>query len=219
MSTAALIVAAGRGTRAGGDTPKQWRVISGQTVLMHSVTAFASHPDIDCVILVLHGDDMKEAPALEGLLLTKGGKERSDSVKAGLSVIPTGIENVLIHDVARPCVTHTTISNCIAALEGSAGAAPALAVTDALWTGADGQVTGTQNREGLYRAQTPQGFHLDAIVTAHEAFEGHAADDVEVARAAGLSVAIVAGDEDNLKITLPEDFERAQRILEGRNGH
>ena len=99
------------------------------------------------------------------------------------------------------------------------GAAPALPVTDALWTGSAGLVTGTRDRTGLYRAQTPQGFALEAIRAAHAAHKGGAADDVEVARAHGMEVAIVPGDEDNIKITMPGDFDRAERLLWGRDGH
>jgi len=219
MSNAALIVAAGRGTRAGGEVPKQWRKIAGQPVITHTVQAFAEHPAIYCVVLVLHPDDLHLAPDIDGLIVTTGGNARSDSVKLGLQAIPKDAKIVLIHDVARPCVTTRTIDDVINALESSDGAAPAVAVTDALWTGAGGLVTGTQDRNGLFRAQTPQGFKLDAIKSAHDAFVGVAADDVEVARAAGISVAIVAGDEDNLKITLPTDFARAEKILERRNGH
>ena len=219
MSNAALIVAAGRGTRAGGEVPKQWRKIAGQSVITHTLQAFSRHPTISSVILVLHPDDLHLAPNIDGLTVTTGGVERSDSVKMGLQAIPSGTKNVLIHDVARPCVTDQTITNIIAALETADGAAPALAVTDALWTGTGGMVTGTQDRNGLFRAQTPQGFKLDVITAAHTAFDGVAADDVEVARAAGISVVIVAGDEDNLKITLPADFARAEQILERRNGH
>ncbi|MFT5787562.1 MAG: 2-C-methyl-D-erythritol 4-phosphate cytidylyltransferase [Ascidiaceihabitans sp.] len=219
MNTAAIIVAAGRGTRAGGATPKQWREIAGQSVLLHTLQAFDEHSEIDCVVLVLHVDDLDRAPAVDGLIVATGGSERAASVKAGLQAVPSAIRNVLIHDVARPCISPSTISDIIAALDITVGAAPALPVTDALWTGSDGHVTGTKDRRDLYRAQTPQGFHLDAIIAAHAAYVGSAADDVEVARAAGIEVAIVAGDEDNLKITLPADFERAQRILERRNGH
>jgi 2-C-methyl-D-erythritol 4-phosphate cytidylyltransferase len=90
---------------------------------------------------------------------------------------------------------------------------------DALWTGEGGRVTGTASREGLYRAQTPQGFHLPAILSAYEKSTETAADDVEIARRAGLDVVIVPGDEDNLKITMPADFVRAETILKRRNGH
>jgi 2-C-methyl-D-erythritol 4-phosphate cytidylyltransferase/2-C-methyl-D-erythritol 2,4-cyclodiphosphate synthase len=130
---------------------------------------------------------------------------------------------VLIHDVARPCVPSEVVRGVLAALDDHPAAAPALPVTDALWTGTDGEVTGTRDRDGLFRAQTPQGFHFGTILAAHRAFEGSAADDVAVARAAGHAVAITPGDENNLKITTPEDFQRAARQLRGdmdiRLGH
>ncbi|MEM7319636.1 MAG: 2-C-methyl-D-erythritol 2,4-cyclodiphosphate synthase, partial [Pseudomonadota bacterium] len=122
---------------------------------------------------------------------------------------------VLIHDAARPCVSARIITDVLAALETHEAAAPGLAVTDALWASADGCVTETRDRSGVFAAQTPQGFHYDRIVAAHAAHRGTAADDVEVARAAGVEVAIVPGDPDNLKITSPEDFERAEQILKG----
>ena len=106
----------------------------------------------------------------------------------------------------------------MSALKNSQGAAPALPVTDAIWTVVNGQVTGTKNRSGLVRAQTPQGFNRKAIIEAHSAHQGEAPDDVTVAQAYGLNVTTVAGDEENLKITHPADFERAQLIMRGRNG-
>ncbi|MEX0367809.1 MAG: 2-C-methyl-D-erythritol 4-phosphate cytidylyltransferase [Ruegeria sp.] len=217
---AAVIVAAGRGTRAGGDVPKQWRVLAGQPVVAWTLDAFATHPDIDQLVLVIHREDAVrvEGLGLADVTVVHGGADRSASVKAGLAAV-TRATSVLIHDVARPLIRADTISQVIAALSEHPGAAPALPVTDALWTGAKGQVTGTQDRTGLFRAQTPQGFHLDAIRAAHAAHAGGAADDVAVARAHGLAVAIVDGDEDNLKITHPADFERAERILRGRDGH
>lgn len=222
MTLAALIVAAGRGERAGGDCPKQWHNLAGRMVADHTVRAFQSAPGIGALALVLHPDDQKQRQAYEaqGLHIAEGGRDRATSVRNGLAVFTgLGITRVLIHDVARPCVSQRVIADVVAALDHAVGAAPALAVTDALWTGAEGHVTGTRDRAGLYRAQTPQGFHYDAICAAHAAHEGGAADDVEVARAAGLAVAIVPGDEDNLKITLPEDFARAERILRTRDGH
>ena len=120
---------------------------------------------------------------------------------------------MLIHDVARPLVSDRVIHDVIVALEHSQGAAPALQVTDALWRGKDGKVAGTQDRAGLFRAQTPQGFRFADILAAHKAHDSGAADDVEVARAAGMDVTIVDGDEQNLKITTPGDFARAERLL------
>jgi 2-C-methyl-D-erythritol 4-phosphate cytidylyltransferase/2-C-methyl-D-erythritol 2,4-cyclodiphosphate synthase len=123
---------------------------------------------------------------------------------------------VLIHDGARPLVSPALIGRLVAALDAHDGAAPALAVTDALWRGADGLVAGTVDRTGLYRAQTPQAFRFAAILAAHRAHPGGALDDVEVARAAGLDVAIVEGEEQNLKLTVPADFTRAEAILRGQ---
>ncbi len=222
MTIAALIVAAGRGTRAGGATPKQWRRLAGDTVAGHALRRFEQSPDIARIVLVLHPEDIEQGRAIvaPGCIVTEGGAHRAESVRNGLAVLEgTGTRRVLIHDVARPCVSPALIRAVIDALDHAPGAAPALAVTDALWIGHDGLVTGTRERAGLYRAQTPQGFHFDAIRAAHAAHPGGASDDVEVARAAGLAVAIVPGEEDNLKITLPGDFARAERILRGHNGH
>lgn len=128
----------------------------------------------------------------------------------------TQISKVLIHDGARPLVPRDLVERVLAALDHAPAAAPALPVTDALWRGAEGQVTGTQDRTGLWRAQTPQGFRFAEILAAHRAHPGGAADDVEVARAAGLAVDIVPGSEDNLKLTYPQDFARAEAILRSR---
>jgi 2-C-methyl-D-erythritol 4-phosphate cytidylyltransferase/2-C-methyl-D-erythritol 2,4-cyclodiphosphate synthase len=217
MQTAVIIVAAGRGSRMGGDLPKQWQMLAGRPVLAHTIAAFAGLP----VILVIHPDDRDRAGAL-GLSaearLVEGGATRDASVLAGLRALEgAGIEAVLIHDGARPLVTRALIDRLLAALERHDGAAPALEITDALWRGAGGMVSGTVDRAGLYRAQTPQAFRFAPILAAHLAHPGGAADDVEVARAAGLDVAIVEGEETNLKLTFPGDFARAEAILKGRD--
>ncbi len=215
--TAAVIVAAGRGTRAGGGEPKQWRPLAARRVADWTVAAFLAHPGIDHIVLVIHPDDAARVAGLPGAVI-HGGATRDASVRAGLeSIADQGFTHVLIHDVARAGVTPAIISAVLAALRGgAAGAAPALPVTDALWRGKAGHVSGTQDRDGLFRAQTPQGFALPDILAAHRAHPGGAADDVEVARAAGLDVAIVAGDEANLKITTPDDFARLETHLRGR---
>jgi 2-C-methyl-D-erythritol 4-phosphate cytidylyltransferase/2-C-methyl-D-erythritol 2,4-cyclodiphosphate synthase len=123
------------------------------------------------------------------------------------------VDKVLIHDAARPCISAALIGDVLSALDSHEAAAPALPVTDALWTGEDDTVTGTRDRSGLYGAQTPQGFRFAAILAAHLAHPGGSADDVQVARDAGHAVAIVPGDPDNIKITRPEDFSRAARLL------
>ncbi|WP_282157683.1 bifunctional 2-C-methyl-D-erythritol 4-phosphate cytidylyltransferase/2-C-methyl-D-erythritol 2,4-cyclodiphosphate synthase [Shimia thalassica] len=215
-TVAAVIVAAGRGTRAGAGIPKQWRPLAGLRVADWAIKAFTNHPQIDHVVAVVHPDDTEFTQSLD-VETVSGGASRDQSVRAGLEALAgRDFDAVLIHDVARAGVSAEIITNVIAALGQSAGAAPALAVTDALWRGQNGNVSGTQDREGLFRAQTPQGFRFEDILSAHRTHAGGAADDVEVARTAGLDVAIVAGNEANLKITTPGDFARMERILRGQ---
>lgn len=210
---AVIITAAGRGTRMGG-APKQWRDLGGRSVLARSIHAFAGFGRI---VVTVGPDDMPHAVQTLGgqVTLVAGGDTRSDSVRAGLAVLEgSPITHVLIHDGARPLVPPAVIAGVVEALRaGAVAAAPALPVTDALWQGADDRVTGTQSREGLFRAQTPQGFRLDTILAAHRAFLEGAADDVELARRAGHPVQITPGSEDNLKLTYGPDFDRARRIL------
>lgn len=214
MTTAALIVAAGRGERAGGGTPKQWRTLAGKRVIDHTIARFRASDVVDSIVVVVSDGDRPHWETLKGVQLVTGGADRSGSVRNGLLALQgSGVTRVLIHDAARACVPVALINAVAAALDAHTAAAPGLPVTDALWTGADNTVTGTQDRSGLFAAQTPQGFHFDAILAAHLTSDHAAADDVELARAAGLPVAIVPGAADNLKITSPEDFDRANRIL------
>lgn len=219
MTIATLIVAAGRGTRAGGPHPKQWQTVNGRLVAEWTIDLFLS---LGPVVLIVNPDDrpfIQDVADHTGVQLVDGGAERADSVRAGLDALAEmAPDKVLIHDVARPCTPPDVITGVVQALNTHQGAAPGLPVTDALWTGADGKVTGTQDRGGLFRAQTPQGFDYAAIRAAHRTNATNAADDVEVARAAGIAVAITQGSELNLKITAPEDFERAARILEDLHG-
>lgn len=216
MTTAAIIVAAGRGLRAGGGVPKQWRPLGGVPVAARALAAFRA-AGIGRLVLVHHPDDRAEAEAAAGdARLVQGGATRSESVRAALEALDgSGVERVLIHDAARPLVPQAVIARVVDALATHAAAAPGLPVTDALWRGREGFVEATVDRGGLWAAQTPQGFRFAAILAAHRAHPGGAADDVEVARAAGLAVAIVPGAAENLKITRPEDFARAERLLGG----
>ena len=217
MTCAVIIVAAGRGTRAGGDRAKQWQPLAGLRVIDWTMRAFQALPEVERMMIVLHPNEIADISPLESVLVTAGGATRAASVRAGLEALEgTGCTRVLIHDVARPCASPALIRRVLAALEDAPAAAPALAVTDALWTGAGGLVTGMQDRAGLFRAQTPQGFDFAAILAAHRSYDGDAPDDVAVARAAGLDVVIVPGDDDNLKITHPPDFARADALLRGR---
>lgn len=210
---AAIIVAAGRGTRAGGDLPKQWVPLAGRSSVEHCLARFSTHPEISETCLVIHPEDEGRAAPLK-LKTVVGGAERSHSVRAGLqSLAANPPDYVLIHDAARPCLSHALISDVIAALKDNAAAAPGIPVVDTLWRGENHLVSGQADRTALFRAQTPQGFDYAALVAAYDAINETTGDDVELARRAGLDVRIVPGDEANFKITHPEDFTRAEKIL------
>lgn len=228
MRIAALIVAAGRGTRAAsqGAGPKQYAQIGGKSVLERAIAVFADHAEIDEVKVVIHSDDNE----LYGLATSSGdwsklsrpatgGATRQASVLRGLEALASSSQPdlVLIHDAARPFVSAKTISKVIAALGKRPGALAALAVTDTLKRAADGIVTDTIAREGLWRAQTPQGFHFSPILNAHRkaAEEGidTFTDDAAIAEWAGLDVAIVEDSSGNIKITTAEDLDVADRQL------
>ncbi len=213
--TACLLVAAGRGLRAGAGIAKQWRDLGGRSVAHRTLAVFAAHPAISQVLAVTRpGDDLADLWAKgAGLRCVPGGATRTASVRAGLEALDGAADRVLIHDIARPLVSTGLIARVAAALDHAVAAAPAVAVVDALWTVEGDLVTGTRDRSGLWRAQTPQGFHLREILAAHRAYAGDAADDVAVALAAGLDVTLVPGDDDNLKITTEQDFARAERLL------
>jgi 2-C-methyl-D-erythritol 4-phosphate cytidylyltransferase / 2-C-methyl-D-erythritol 2,4-cyclodiphosphate synthase len=218
-SCIALIVAAGRGTRLGSALPKQYLPLSGRPLLRHSLDAFAAHPRIGGLRVVFHpGDrDLYDAAAagLDLLPPVAGGAARQDSVRLGLeSLEDLAPDRVLIHDAARPFLDGGLIDRVLDALDEAPGAIPALAVSDTLKRGIDGAVTATLDRANLYRAQTPQGFHFAAILAAHRAAAGaELPDDAAVAERAGMTVRLVAGSEDNLKVTQRQDFDHAERLI------
>lgn len=236
-ATIAVIVAAGRGSRAGAGGPKQYRDLAGRPVIARTVEAFLSHPEIDAVRVIIHRDDRSAYDAaLDGVAPNRkllepvtGGAERQDSVRLGLeSIASLKPIRVLIHDAARPFIDHGAISKVIAALDNHPGAIAALPVHDTIKREGDGKViAGTVPREALWRAQTPQGFHFDKILAAHREAEGKTlTDDAAVAEAAGLAVALVPGSPDNMKLTQAEDFGMAETLLgrkekrmEYRTGH
>lgn len=226
MRIAALIVAAGRGARAATDAgqPKQYCPIGGEAMLTRTLGAFASHPQIDDILVVIHADDVSlyeaASASFAGRLLApvKGGARRQDSVRAGLEALSThGPDLVLIHDAARPFVDADLISRVIAGLDDEAGALPCLPVTDTLKRGEGGRITGTVARNALWRAQTPQGFKFDAILTAHrkasEEISREFTDDAAVAEWFDLDVALVEGSEHNRKLTTAEDLAIADQML------
>lgn len=231
MSVAALIVAAGRGARAAGDSlaPKQYCRIGGEPMLTYTLSAFAEHSGIDDIVVVIHPNDLAlyEAASARfvGPSLTQvmGGARRQDSVRAGLeALVERPPSSVLIHDAARPFVDEALISRVIAALADHAGALPALAVIDTLKREENGRVAVTVSREGLWRAQTPQGFKFDAILAAHRAAAQDPTldftDDAAVAEWFGLDVALVEGAEHNRKLTTAEDLTIADEMMRRGNG-
>lgn len=216
--TAALIVAAGRGSRAGGDIAKQYREIGGHSLLRHAAGAFVRHPAISRVhVVVAAGEESRAADALGPLArqvsIGTGGDTRQQSVLRGLEALAANPPaRVLVHDAARPFVPATLIDRVAAALAESAGACPALPVVDSLRRGTD-HIEAEVDREALWRVQTPQGFDFQALLSAHRMARPGATDDTEVLRRAGLAVRLVKGDERAMKITGPEDFAAAERLI------
>ncbi|MEW5729639.1 MAG: bifunctional 2-C-methyl-D-erythritol 4-phosphate cytidylyltransferase/2-C-methyl-D-erythritol 2,4-cyclodiphosphate synthase [Pseudomonadota bacterium] len=218
----ALVVAAGRGSRVGGDLPKQYLDLDGRPVLRHTLAAFAVNPSVDAVRAVIHPDDRGLYDvAARGLSLldpVAGGASRQDSVRLGLeSLAALDPDIVLIHDGARPFVDADIIGRAIAALDTHPGALVAVPLADTLKRGADGLVMATVDRTALWRAQTPQAFRFHDILEAHRAAAGgpELTDDAAVAEKSGLPVALVTGSEDNFKITTAADLERARRRFQG----
>jgi 2-C-methyl-D-erythritol 4-phosphate cytidylyltransferase/2-C-methyl-D-erythritol 2,4-cyclodiphosphate synthase len=216
----ALVVAAGRGMRAGGGVPKQYRELGGRPVLRWSLERFVRHPRVGAVRAVIHPDDRalydEAAHGLELLPPVAGGATRQDSVRLGLeSLAEANPASVLIHDAARPFIDDATIDRTIAALAEAPGAIVAVPVADTIKRGDGGRVVGTVDRGGLWRAQTPQGFRFADILAAHRAAAGaDLSDDAAVAERAGLAVALVQGSETNAKLTSDDDLRRAARLAE-----
>ena len=218
MATTALIVAAGKGERAGGDVPKQFRLLGGKPVLRWAAESLIRHPGVQSTrVVVADGQQADAAKALDGLDVGEfvtGGADRADSVRAGLAAI--GGDAVLVHDAARPFCPPAVIDRLLAALEFFEGAAPVLPVGDTL-ARADDMLGEPVDRAGLARVQTPQAFQLDALRSAYAQWGGPSpTDEATVVRAAGMKVAAVDGDQALEKLTLPSDFERAEQWLAAR---
>ncbi len=226
----ALIVAAGSGQRFGGELPKQYADLGSGTVLQASIRVFLGHPEIDgvrCVVSQNHMDFYERSISNidDDDLLSPvfGGETRQQSVLGGLeSFSETNPDKILIHDGARPFVCAELISDIIFALDKSTGAIPTLPVVDTLKKCHDGSVDKTIPRDNLFRAQTPQGFRFNEIITAHrELIKESMTDDASILEQAGLvglTVSTVAGREENFKITTPDDYKRAQNYLNGIGG-
>jgi 2-C-methyl-D-erythritol 4-phosphate cytidylyltransferase len=217
-----VIVAAGAGSRVGTKELKQFRWVAGKPMLLHSVQTFQRRADVAMVVCVLPKAFAGDPPPwifqsdIDRLLLSVGGRERSDSVYNGLEDLPEEVEYVLIHDAARPLVGATMIDRVVAEARRGHGAVPALPVHDTLKeVDESGRIVRTVDRAGLWRVQTPQGFPRDMIERAHVLARRsgiNATDDAALCERLGLPVTIVRGSERAMKITEEDDFARAEAL-------
>lgn len=221
--TAVIIVAAGRGLRAGPGGPKQYRTLGGRSVIARAMAAFCGHPEVAAVQPVVNPDDIaifnQAVGNIRALAPVNGGATRQASVRAGLeALVATAPDIVLIHDAARPFANDALIARAIEAATKTGAAVPVIPVTDTIkQVDAHGHVDATPERAKLRIAQTPQAFRYDVILEAHRraAREGRDdfTDDAALAEWAGLTVATFEGDPANMKLTTPEDFAREEARL------
>ena len=216
MRIAAILVAGGAGSRFGAETPKQFLRLAGKPVIRHAAEALASH----AALLQPVGEAAAIEAALVGMThlpVAPGGATRQDSVRAGLEALaPHQPDIVLVHDAARPIVPPETVPALLAALARAPGAIPAVPVAETLKRSAGETIAATVPRDALHRAQTPQAFRFAILFALHRAARGGAAtDDAALLEAAGETVLLVAGSEDNVKLTYPEDRARIERTMLG----
>jgi 2-C-methyl-D-erythritol 4-phosphate cytidylyltransferase len=224
-----VVVAAGQGTRLGGEVPKQFRLIGGVPMLLRALRPFVAHPEVVRVTVALPADIVAAPPAWlsavagEGCELVAGGAERTDSAMAAVTALPASCTIVLVHDAARPFVERGLIDAVIARAREGRGAVPAVPVRDTLKKAAEpaagGQITATVSRVDLWRAQTPQGFPRAMLERAYRLARergGRATDDAALVEAAGDPVTLVPGSARNLKITTAEDLQLAECLAAWR---
>ncbi len=220
-----VIVAAGQGTRLGAGVPKQYLPLGGVPMLLRALRPFTSHPEVAHTVVVLPAADAAHPPAWlaevlgDTLSVTAGGAERRDSVACGLAALPAACAVVLVHDAARPFVDQAIISAVSAVARTGEGAVPAIPVGDTLKqvaAGEGGRILRTVPRDGLFRAQTPQGFPRRVLQEAHARAPrggGAATDDALLVEQAGVPVRVVPGSARNFKITTEDDLRIAERLL------
>ncbi|ATF10727.1 2-C-methyl-D-erythritol 4-phosphate cytidylyltransferase [Brevibacillus sp. HB1.1] len=227
MSTGVVIVAAGSGKRMGGQRNKLWLPLAGEPILAHTVRLFATHPDIDEVVLVVSEADHAEVTTLISaekltVVVTLGGAERQDSVRNGLASLSANCDYVLVHDAARPFVTRKQISHMIKQVQQDQATIMAVPVKDTIKVvGATGLVESTPARESLWAVQTPQAFRMSLLREAHQAAEAAGklgTDDAMLVEWLGHPVSIMNGSYENIKITTPDDLWFGEEILRKRKG-
>lgn len=217
-TVAAILVAAGSGTRLGADVPKAFVPVAGCTLLEHAVARFAAHPRVRDVVVVAPASELDRAAALvPAAVVVAGGETRQQSVSCGLAALAEDVEAVLVHDVARAFVPAEVIDRVIDALATAEAAIPVLPVTDTIRrTDASGELHETVDRSTLAAVQTPQGFSRAALIAAHEGAPPTATDDAVLIEARGGRVAGVAGDALAFKITYPLDLLLAEAVASER---
>ena len=218
-----IIVAGGSGTRIGGEELKQFRWVAGKPMLLHSVQTFMARSDVGMVVCVLPQRYAGDPPPwlfqcdVDRLLVSVGGRTRSESVANGLDDLPDEAQIVLVHDAARPLVDAETIDRVVMSVRGGTSTIAALPVVDTLkQVGEDGVIVRTVSREGLWRAQTPQAFPRAMLEQAHISAQRDrvdATDDAALVERIGLRVVVVPGSERALKITTASDFARADALF------
>ena len=226
MPVTAVVLAAGEGTRMTSPTPKVLLEISGRSVLERAVDAFDETPEVDSIVVVAHPDLVPTVAALlqdapKVAAITPGGLTRAESTRAGLEAIPETDGIVLIHDGARPLVTPDMISRLVGVLTDGEAATVAAPARDTMLRVHDGRVSAVPDRAGLWHAQTPQGFRLSILRAAHEATRGGSeefTDDcgIVLQHRPNTVIRVVAGSEDNLKITRLADIRLAEAVLAAR---
>jgi 2-C-methyl-D-erythritol 4-phosphate cytidylyltransferase len=218
-----VIVAGGSGTRTGGTELKQFRWVAGKPALLHSLQTFMARRDVISVVCVLPRDYAADPPPwifqcdIDRLMIAPGGRTRTESVRNGLEDLPDEASVVLIHDAARPLVGDETIERVVTTVRGGQNAIAALPVVDTLKeVDGAGHIVRTVERDKLWRAQTPQGFPRETIVTAHRRAREQklsATDDAALCERLGIPVVVVRGNERALKITDDDDFARAEALF------
>jgi 2-C-methyl-D-erythritol 4-phosphate cytidylyltransferase len=220
QTVAAILVAAGSGQRLAADVPKAFVKVAGRTLLEHAAARFGAHPLVDTVVVVAPADQLEAARALTGAPTVVGGATRQESVARGLAALTSAdpeagsVGLVVVHDVARPFVPDSVITAVVEALHAGAEAVvPVVPIHDTVRrTNGDGSLAGLVDRASLAAVQTPQGFRLSALVSAHAAARGDATDDAALIEAQGGQVTPVAGSEASFKITTPLDLARAEAM-------
>ncbi len=227
MSVAALVLAAGRGERLGATVPKAFVLLAGRPLLLHAFWALAASESVDRLLPVVARADLGRFSALgdwlsaiDGIMPpVTGGRERQDSVRAGLAALPEDVEWVAVHDAARPLVRPADVDRVVAAARQHGAAILGLPVRDTIKRVREGQIRATPPRPECYAAQTPQVFRVELL---REAIEKAAAerflgtDDAELVERLGVPVAVVDGDASNIKVTDSDDLKAAERLLAER---